>query len=485
MKRSLMTAAAVAGLLAPPLAMAQDSPPAAPASCRKIYHPSFPNYRFTAAIGSADTLFLSSVSATKLGYINALTRYVVSGKQVRKTLHHEMDSMAATRMVRLAGSGELLTITASHFMRWNGATMTMVENGPITVDPAVAAPGVLYREWMGAGALPNGMVALCGWASVDRLTPEGTQDLDVVVAMMDPQTGVVQWERRFGGERLDIGQNITVLQNGSFVVVADSRSVNVDRSIDMMLIRMNQNGTVIWTASAGDAFENGTQGVVELPDRDLLVFGESTTSIGKFDFPFARFSRFGELKRYSTIQLPGADAMFAAAVLDDSTVVGTGYSNSYDPSAPTVPFICGLSFDGELRWIHYATEDVSALSQATAIHVFEDRTVAYAGLINTEFGGEGFLGLCTVGPTVGVATPTDGTSDDIRPYPLPAGDMIRLSSASAADYMTIRSLDGRELHTVYHSAEMILPAWLTTGTYALEYALNGRPPRRHLIPVVR
>ncbi|TWO32134.1 hypothetical protein E1J38_009920 [Seonamhaeicola sediminis] len=105
---------------------------------------------------------------------------------------------------------------------------------------------------------------------------------DFWVIKMSP-IGELIWEKTFGGSSFDAARSISKTQDGGFIICGSSRSGDIDVSNnkgqnDAWVIKINNNGELLWQKNIGGTEVDLAYDVIELNDGSALVVGESSSS---------------------------------------------------------------------------------------------------------------------------------------------------------------------------------------------------------------
>jgi hypothetical protein len=97
--------------------------------------------------------------------------------------------------------------------------------------------------------------------------------------------GDLLWERNFGGGEFDAAQGVSQTADGGYVVTGNSRSTNGDTKgnngeNDIWILKTDENGQLQWQDTFGGSGLDFGFNTIQLPNRDLLVVGET----GSTDF---------------------------------------------------------------------------------------------------------------------------------------------------------------------------------------------------------
>lgn len=108
---------------------------------------------------------------------------------------------------------------------------------------------------------------------------------DVWLIKID-DNGNLLWEMTYGGSQFDAAQAVYPSSDGGFLVVGNSKSSDVDVTLnrgenDLWLFKTNNSGEIAWQQSFGGIDLDYGFDVIENPDKSVLVVGESAS----IDFP--------------------------------------------------------------------------------------------------------------------------------------------------------------------------------------------------------
>ncbi len=95
--------------------------------------------------------------------------------------------------------------------------------------------------------------------------------------------GTLLWEKSYGGSEIDVAYAITPTGDGKYVLVGDSRSNDGDISsasgnADLWMIQIDGNGNLLWEKSiGGTAFDTG-RGISKMQNGSFVITGNSRSN---------------------------------------------------------------------------------------------------------------------------------------------------------------------------------------------------------------
>ena len=131
----------------------------------------------------------------------------------------------------------------------------------------------------------NGYVITGNTFSNDTDVSKNNGESDVwLIKLAD--NGNLLWEKTYGGTQFDAAQGVYTSMDGGFLIVGNSKSSDLDADAnmgenDLWIIKTDDNGALIWQQTFGGTDLDYGFDVIENKDKSILVVGESTSE----DFP--------------------------------------------------------------------------------------------------------------------------------------------------------------------------------------------------------
>ncbi|MEK6152754.1 hypothetical protein WIW50_05820 [Flavobacteriaceae bacterium 3-367] len=176
-------------------------------------------------------------------------------------------------------------------------------------------------------------------ADFDISNTKGSYDFWVVKVS---NTGDLVWERSFGGSGIDKSYGIARTSDNAYVITGNTFSTDTDISknngeSDVWLIKVDDNGNLIWERTYGGTLFDAARKVRALADGGFLVSGNSkstdlnaTSNAGENDLWVIRTDSEGNLTWQHSYGGSGLDYGFDALENPDKSILLVGETTSTD-----------------------------------------------------------------------------------------------------------------------------------------------------------
>jgi hypothetical protein len=153
-------------------------------------------------------------------------------------------------------------------------------------------------------------------------------DYDVLLLKFD-SVGTLLWTKTVGGSGADYTEDLTETSDNGLVVVGYTESFGAgDR--DVLLTKFNSAGALLWTRTLGGSAEDGANSVVELSDGGIVVTGWTKSFGGAdADLLLAKFDASGNHLRSGILGEDVADRGYSIIQASDGRLVVSGSTESY------------------------------------------------------------------------------------------------------------------------------------------------------------
>lgn len=100
---------------------------------------------------------------------------------------------------------------------------------------------------------------------------------DYWIVKLSPN-GTMEWEKTFGGSSEDILKSIDFTQDGGFILAGNSKSLDGDVSInygarDFWIVKISESGNLQWEKSYGGTSEELLSNIEQTPNGDYIISG--------------------------------------------------------------------------------------------------------------------------------------------------------------------------------------------------------------------
>ena len=188
----------------------------------------------------------------------------------------------------------------------------------------------------------DGGFVMAGFTESDDFDISNTNgSYDFWVVKVD-SFGNLIWEQSFGGEGIEVSYDIAKTRDNGFVVVGNTFSTNGDILLnhgesDMWMIKLDEEGNLIWEQTYGGSQFDLAQAVVQSKDGGFLITGnsksddkDSSLNNGENDIWLVKTNAFGDLVWEKSFGGSGLDFGFDLLENTDGSILIVGESSSSD-----------------------------------------------------------------------------------------------------------------------------------------------------------
>ncbi|MEH6513676.1 hypothetical protein [Maribacter arcticus] len=188
----------------------------------------------------------------------------------------------------------------------------------------------------------DGGFVMAGFTESDDFDISNTNgSYDFWVVKVD-SFGNLIWEKSFGGEGIEVSYDIAKTPDNGFVVVGNTFSTNGDILLnhgesDMWMIKLDEEGNLIWEQTYGGSQFDLAQAVVQSKDGGFLITGntksddkDSSLNNGENDIWLVKTNAFGDLVWEKSFGGSGLDFGFDLLENADGSILIVGESSSTD-----------------------------------------------------------------------------------------------------------------------------------------------------------
>lgn len=166
----------------------------------------------------------------------------------------------------------------------------------------------------------------------------GTYDFWVLKISND---GNLIWEKNFGGSEIDEPRGITSTNDGNFIIVGDTRSLDQDVTTnnggaDLWMLKMSSDGDKIWQKTFGGSSFDVARSISKTQDNGFIISGNTRSSDGGFtnqgqnDAWILKVDNNGNKIWENFLGGTQNEFLFDAIELNNQSIIAVGESSSND-----------------------------------------------------------------------------------------------------------------------------------------------------------
>ena len=218
--------------------------------------------------------------------------------------------------------------------------------------------------------------------------PEGSDRYDVLLIRTD-LNGDVLWTRTYGGPSPDFVESVAQTYDGGFIAAGLTESYGAGWQ-DVYLIRTDANGDTLWTKTYGGSETDKAWSVAQAPDGGFIVAGSTDSyGVGSSDVYLIRTDANGDSLWTITYGGVSFDYGESVALSSDSGFIVSGTTGSYGAGSSDVLLIC-TDAHGDLVWLNAyggtrADRGLSVAQTSDGSFIVAGHTYSYGGGENNVY----------------------------------------------------------------------------------------------------
>lgn len=163
-------------------------------------------------------------------------------------------------------------------------------------------------------------------------------------------TGQLLWNTQVGGSSNDGGSAIAAAPGGGAIIAGFTDSF-VSTGRNVFVVRINDQGTVVWSRSAGNGGNNQAFGIAPTPNGDWMITGRTTNGPGAVDnVLLLRMTDGGEVLWAKSYGGPAGDIARAIVPAADGGYLIAGSAGGYQQMTTTDAMLMRVDETGEVLW---------------------------------------------------------------------------------------------------------------------------------------
>lgn len=155
--------------------------------------------------------------------------------------------------------------------------------------------------------------------------------------------GDLIWENTIGGDGSDVVYDMVATEDNGLVLGAMSNSnISGDKTenskggSDIWMVKLNEDGNILWQKTIGGSSSDGTDGLIRIPDVGYLIASNSTSPVSgdktegtfSYDYWIVKVDETGNVIDQNTIQGFDIDIALGLDLAHESGYIAVGYSDS-------------------------------------------------------------------------------------------------------------------------------------------------------------
>jgi len=237
-------------------------------------------------------------------------------------------------------------------------------------------------------------------AGVTREFGAGSDDFWVLKLS---STGSIQWQKAYGGGNSETAYSIKQTSDGGYIVAGTTFSFGAGNK-DMMVLKLDENGNILWQKTYGGGDEEDEEGVQQTSDGGFILLGRTSSfGVGDADFWVLKLDENGNIGgcSYPIINTPNITVttttaplstsdyeIYDTTVLDVNTNANIIYSNATRTQQCNSIIVCSM-----ISW--WKGEGNANDSVGRNSGVLENGATFETGIVGQgfKFDGNNYVGL--------------------------------------------------------------------------------------------
>jgi hypothetical protein len=173
--------------------------------------------------------------------------------------------------------------------------------------------------------------------------------LFISVALSTPSVAHITFEKAYGGADDDVGSCVIQTSDNGYLVTGSTMSFGL-ASQDVYLVKTDSMGNVLWDSTYGDSFSDFGSSVCETPDHGYVIAGwTASVSADSLDVLVMKTDSLGKVLWTTACGGPDWDGGYSVVQTDDSGYVVCGTTHSFGSGTYDV-YLLKVDSLGNLLW---------------------------------------------------------------------------------------------------------------------------------------
>lgn len=167
-----------------------------------------------------------------------------------------------------------------------------------------------------------------GYITAGHIFPAINNSYDLLILKLT-STGLIEWQRYYGGSQDDWANSIRQTDNGEYLVAGQTQSFGAG-GWDFWVLKLTSVGDVDWERTYGRGGDDKADSAQQTSDGGFIVAGHTDSfGAGLSDFWLLKLSSSGNIEWQRTYGDSGEEAAYSIQQTDDTGYVVAGRTDSY------------------------------------------------------------------------------------------------------------------------------------------------------------
>ncbi len=174
------------------------------------------------------------------------------------------------------------------------------------------------------------------------------------------------FQRVYGGDGYDVGVEVVQADDEGYFVAGSSGSFDSGLSNQIMLIRLNKFGNLLWRKTYGGELAEWAESMVESADGNLLITGYTETTDNSYQFYAIKLTMDGDTIWSKQYGGPLWDLCYQSVALPDSGFALFGQTYSYGQGEGDF-YLVRIDSEGDTLWTKTYGGDLDENGQSISL----------------------------------------------------------------------------------------------------------------------
>ncbi|OGF63815.1 MAG: hypothetical protein A2Y62_03460 [Candidatus Fischerbacteria bacterium RBG_13_37_8] len=176
----------------------------------------------------------------------------------------------------------------------------------------------------------------------------GAGNTDALILKLN-SVGNIIWRRTYGGTNADIINSIIQTSDGGYIAAGETSSYSAG-SADMLLIKLNSSGNILWRRTYGGVYSETATSIVQTSDGGYLVAGYTDSfGSGTIDALIMKLNASGNILWRRTYGGPNEDKAYSVLSTSDGAYIIAGTTKSFG-AGNNDALVMKLDSSGNIQW---------------------------------------------------------------------------------------------------------------------------------------